>query len=270
MRARVIVGKPDTPTPIFSNRMRYVLVNPAWNVPIRSSRRRCCRALDHFARLGYEVTSIGDRLIVRQPPGEGNALGRIAFMFPNEHSVYLHDTPARGLFAEAMRALSHGCVRVEDPERLAEIVLGGPKPALEAAIGGTERTIFLPRPLPIHIEYFTAFVDDDGTLEERPDVYGLAQRVASILSIDKSRLKQAPDGSIRRIGRFIRFCAELVTEAGACAGFCAHETRSGRGGRPGGIPGRRDVRTEAHGSEVTARRSGAPHIGRMICWGIGQ
>ena len=103
-----------------------------------------------------------------------------------------------------MRALSHGCVRVEDPERLAEIVLDWPEERLEAAIGGAERTVFLPRPLPIHIEYFTAFVDADGTLEQRPDVYGLTQRVASILVCDKSRLKQAPDGSIRRIDRISR------------------------------------------------------------------
>ncbi len=81
-----------------------------------------------------------------------------------------------------MRALSHGCVRVEEPERLAELVLGWPESRVEAAIGGPERTVFLPRPLPIHIEYFTAFVDADGALEERPDVYGLTQRVADILS----------------------------------------------------------------------------------------
>ncbi len=122
------------------------------------------------------MKAVGGRVVVRQPPGEDNALGRLAFMFPNDHSVYLHDTPARELFGEDMRALSHGCVRVEDPERLAEIVLDWPEARVEAAIGGAERTVFLPRPLPIHIEYFTAFVDADGTLEERPDVYGLHKK----------------------------------------------------------------------------------------------
>ena len=73
-------------------------------------------------------------------------------------------------------------MRVEDPERLAEIVLNWPEARLEASIGGAERTVFLPQPLPIHIEYFTAFVDADGALEERPDVYGLTQRVARILA----------------------------------------------------------------------------------------
>src|SRR5208283_2043199 len=96
--------------------------------------------LDHFTRLGYEVKTIGGRTVVRQPPGEGNALGRLAFMFPNDHSVYLHDTPARRLFAEDQRALSHGCVRVENPKRLAELVLGWPEARVEMAIGGKERT----------------------------------------------------------------------------------------------------------------------------------
>jgi murein L,D-transpeptidase YcbB/YkuD len=182
MSSRVVVGKPDTPTPVFSDRMRYVLINPTWEVPDSIVRKEMLSRLDHFTRLGYKVTSVGGRVMVRQPPGEDNALGRLAFMFPNDHSVYLHDTPARALFDDDMRALSHGCVRVEDPERLAEIVLNWPEGRLEAAIGGAERTVFLPQPLPIHIEYFTAFVDADGALEERPDVYGLTQRITRILA----------------------------------------------------------------------------------------
>lgn len=182
MNSRVIVGKPDTPTPVFSDVMRYVLINPSWQVPESIIRKEILPRLGHFAHLGYEVRTVGGRLVVRQPPGEGNALGRLAFMFPNDHAVYLHDTPARALFSEDMRALSHGCVRVEDPERLAEIVLDWPESRVAAAIGGPERTVFLPRPLPVYIEYFTAFVDADGTLEQRPDVYGIAQRVAGTLS----------------------------------------------------------------------------------------
>ena len=184
MSSRVVVGKPDTPTPVFSDRVRYVLINPSWQVPESIIRKEILPRVDHFIRLGYEVKTVGGRVVVRQPPGQGNALGRWAFMFPNDHSVYLHDTPARRLFGEDMRALSHGCVRVEDPERLAEVVLGWPERRAEAAVGGPERTVFLPQPLPIHIEYFTAFVDADGALEERPDVYGLTQRVARILSAE--------------------------------------------------------------------------------------
>ena len=144
------------------------------------------------------MKTVGGRVVVRQPPGEGNALGRLAFMFPNDHSVYLHDTPARELFAEDMRALSHGCVRVEDPERLAEIVLDWPRSAASRRRSAApERTVFLPQPLPIHIEYFTAFVDADGTLERaagrvRPDAKSRQHIVG-----DKSRLKRARNGSIR-------------------------------------------------------------------------
>jgi len=180
--ARVVVGKPKTPTPVFSNVMRYVLINPSWRVPDSIIKKEILPRLDHFTRLGFEVKTVGGRITVRQPPGEDNALGRIAFMFPNDHSVYLHDTPAQELFSEDMRALSHGCVRVEEASRLAELVLGWPESRVSAAVGGAERTVFLPQPLPIHIEYFTEFVDDDGILQERPDVYGLTQKVAATLS----------------------------------------------------------------------------------------
>ena len=126
--ARVIVGKPDTPTPIFSNEMRYILVNPIWRVPDSIIKKEMAPKLaqdpDYLTRRGFEVSRVGDRLVVRQPPGEANALGRILFMFPNEHAVYLHDTPARGLFAASRRAFSHGCVRVDQPMRLAELCHG--------------------------------------------------------------------------------------------------------------------------------------------------
>ncbi len=128
-RARVIVGKPDTPTPIFSNVMRYVLINPSWQVPDSIIRKEILPKLasdpDYLARHGYEMKTVGGRITVRQPPGEDNALGRIAFMFPNEHAVYLHDTPSRRLFSAESRAFSHGCVRVDEALRLAELVLGG-------------------------------------------------------------------------------------------------------------------------------------------------
>ncbi len=167
--------------------MRYVLINPSWQVPNSIIKKEMMAKLGSLSRRGYEVKTVGGRLTVRQLPGEDNALGRIAFMFPNDHAVYLHDTPARELFDEESRALSHGCIRVEDPLSLAELVLGGETskwaaPRIEAAIGGPERTVFLPRPLPIHIEYFTEFVDEFGELKERPDVYGLTRKVEGILA----------------------------------------------------------------------------------------
>jgi len=189
-KARIIVGKPDTQTPIFSNAMRYILVNPYWSVPVSIIRKEMLPKLaqdpDYLTRLGYEVTPHGDTISVKQPPGEKNALGRIAFMFPNEHSVYLHDTPSRGLFMASRRAFSHGCVRVDQPIRLAELVMGEgwSEQRFRSLIGGSERTVFLPRPLPIHIEYFTAFVDETGDLQMREDLYGHMRRVESALGLD--------------------------------------------------------------------------------------
>jgi len=191
LSARIIVGKPDTQTPIFSNAMRYILVNPSWRVPQSIIRKEMLPKLaddpDYLTRQGFEVTQKGDTIEVLQPPGERNALGHIAFMFPNEHSVYLHDTPSRDLFMAARRAFSHGCVRVDQPMRLAELVMGGnwSEQRLRSLIGGTERTIFLPRPVPIHIEYFTAFVDEAGAFQTRDDLYGHMQRVESALGLGR-------------------------------------------------------------------------------------
>ena len=186
-QARVVVGKPETPTPIFSDVMRYVLINPSWQVPNSIIKKEMASKLGSLSRRGYEVKTVGGRLTVRQLPGDGNALGRFAFMFPNDHAIYLHDTPSKDLFDEETRAFSHGCIRVEDPQSLAVLVLGGKSTGwtdgrIEAAIGGKERTVFLPRPLPIHIEYFTDFVDEFGELKERPDVYGLIRKVEVILA----------------------------------------------------------------------------------------
>jgi L,D-transpeptidase YcbB len=191
-RARVIVGKPDTQTAIFSNQIKYLLVNPAWNVPLSIIKKEMMPKLandpDYLTRAGFEVTQKGDTMYVRQPPGERNALGHILFMFPNEHSIYLHDTPGRGLFSSERRAFSHGCVRVDDPMRLGELVMGGAETGwsqarLRGLVGTTERTIFLPHPLAIHIEYFTAFVDDDGALQMREDIYGHTRRVETALGL---------------------------------------------------------------------------------------
>jgi L,D-transpeptidase YcbB len=186
-QARVIVGKPDTPTPIFSDVMRYVLINPSWQVPDSIIKKEMASKLGALSRRGYEVKTVGGRLTVRQLPGDDNALGRFAFMFPNDHAIYLHDTPSKDLFDEETRAFSHGCIRVEDPQSLAVLVLGGESTGwtderIEAAIGGKERIVFLARPLPIHIEYFTDFVDEFGELKERPDVYGLIRKVEVILA----------------------------------------------------------------------------------------
>jgi len=191
-RTRVVVGKEQTPTPIFSDTMRFLIVNPYWNVPPSIIRKEMLPRLaadpNYLRRMGYEVFSRGGHLVVRQPPGERNALGRIKFMFPNDYSVYMHDTPMHALFASQKRAFSHGCVRVDDPFRFAETVLGRAngwsEQRVKKLIGGKERYVYLPQPLPIHLEYFTAFVDDSGELQLREDVYGYSHRVKAALGLE--------------------------------------------------------------------------------------
>ncbi|MGH6841675.1 MAG: L,D-transpeptidase family protein, partial [Methylocella sp.] len=188
-RTRVVVGKEETPTPVFSQTMKFLIVNPAWNVPQSIIRKEMLPKLasdpGYFQRMGYEVSSRGGRLVVRQPPGEKNALGRIKFVFPNDFSVYMHDTPLRKLFASQKRAFSHGCVRVDDPFRFAETVLGDgwSQERVKKLIGGKERYVYLPKPLPVYLEYFTAFVDEAGALQLRDDVYGYSRRVKAALGL---------------------------------------------------------------------------------------
>ncbi|MGO9674964.1 MAG: L,D-transpeptidase family protein [Methylocella sp.] len=188
-RNRVVVGKQGTPTPVFSNKMQFLIVNPSWNVPQSIIRKELLPKggghLDYLHRLGYETGWRDGHPTVRQPPGERNALGRIKFMFPNDYAVYLHDTPSRALFDQDKRAFSHGCVRVDDPFRFAQTVLGPgwSEARIKKLIGGKERYVNLARPLPIYIEYFTAEVDDLGRLQLREDIYGYSRKVRAALGL---------------------------------------------------------------------------------------
>ena len=189
--ARVVVGKPDHETPIFSETMKFIIVNPYWNVPLsivdKEMKPKLAADPNYFENHGYEVIEKGGETYVRQPPGDSNALGRIKFMFPNKFSVYLHDTNAKGYFNKDDRALSHGCVRVDQPFKLAEAVLGRDRgwseARVEGMVGGGERTVNLPRPVQVHINYFTAFVDDAGQLRLRGDVYGYSAKVRAALGL---------------------------------------------------------------------------------------
>ena len=209
---RVVVGKPETPTPILDETMQYVVFNPSWHVPPSIMRKEMLPKLqaDPYAlrRQGIDVVRNG-RVIdpgmvdwrrgtqgyaFRQEPGERNALGRMKFMFPNKHSVYLHDTPSRALFARDRRAFSHGCVRVHEPMAFAEALFaqGLPKEGwtqqrLSRLLGGNEKSLPLKNKFPIHLVYFTSFVDAGGQLVTREDLYGINAATKAQLGLDGAR-----------------------------------------------------------------------------------
>ncbi|BBE74042.1 L,D-transpeptidase family protein [Oharaeibacter diazotrophicus] len=204
---RVVVGKVTNQTPIFSDEMEYLVVNPYWNVPESIKIKEMLPAIKadpagYMARHGYEVvwegqvidpaTVVWDENAVkavgiRQTPGEANALGHIKFMFPNQHAVYLHDTPSRALFQRDVRAFSHGCVRVDDPTAFAGAVLQGDPEwtveRVESLYGGPERRVNLAHHLKVHIAYFTASVDDTGKLTLRDDLYGHVRKLKAALGV---------------------------------------------------------------------------------------
>jgi len=184
---RVIVGKPYTRTPMFSSTMKSVLLNPSWHVPqkiaVKEIFPKARKDPSYLKREDYEVLS-GNRL--RQRPGPHNALGRLKFVFPNRFDVYLHDTPAPSLFSRAVRTFSHGCIRIEKPFDLAVWVLrDDPRwtpDAIRAAIDeGKERSVPLPHPVSVHVAYWTAWVDDGGTLHLWPDVYKRDAQLGELL-----------------------------------------------------------------------------------------
>ena len=185
---RVITGKPDKPTPLFSDKIEYIVVNPSWNVPQSIIKNELMPHLDALRAQGYEIRTVKGRLYVRQPPGERNALGQIKFVFPNDYAVYMHDTPTRRLFSTARRAYSHGCVRVDQPFKFAEDLLqpenGWNEARLRKMIGKSERRVNLPIPVPVHIVYFTATVDDSGQLQRFDDIYGYARKTRELLGLD--------------------------------------------------------------------------------------
>jgi murein L,D-transpeptidase YcbB/YkuD len=149
-----------------------------------------------FDRMGLEVKKGPDGNInVVQPPGAANALGRIKFNFPNKFQVYLHDTPEKRLFAADKRAFSHGCMRVEDPTKFGEVVLhlamAGPTPnsrQLDSMFGQDEKTFRLTTRPMVHLTYQTAFIDDQGKLQIRPDIYGFDARIHAIMRSDERRV----------------------------------------------------------------------------------
>lgn len=221
LEMRAIVGKTSHETPVFSDVMTHVVFSPYWNIPETVMADEMLPEFSgdaaYLARHDIEVVRVsGDEpepvdpttldwedeeslkdIRFRQRPGTENALGLVKFLFPNQYHVYIHDTPAEGLFARRARTLSHGCVRVEDPVALAGYALhdqtAWTAPAIrEAMHSGMQTDVPLVRPLPVHITYFTAWVDETGALQFRPDVYGHDARQSRI---------SAPSAELRRAAR---------------------------------------------------------------------
>jgi murein L,D-transpeptidase YcbB/YkuD len=211
---RVVVGKPDKQTPIFSKDMQEIVFNPFWNVPNSIKTEELLPSMSqgggffgggwdtsvlanhnlHLSRGGHEVdpasidwgrTDIRS-LDIYQPPGPDNVLGVVKFVFPNKHDVYMHDTTQKFLFAKPIRAESHGCMRVQNPEQLAALLLkhdqGWSQGRVDSAIaGGADQHVKLEQTIPVYITYFTAWANEDGSLATFGDIYGHDARMAAAL-----------------------------------------------------------------------------------------
>ncbi len=236
---KIVVGKLSSPTPIFSADMQFVIFHPSWGVPAGMKQHELAPKLRDTENGGWSlfsskplassvlkahglsVTRGGvpvdpdkidwsktdiSQFHFTQPAGATNVLGRVKFRFPNKHDVYMHDTPERHLFGGAVRAFSHGCMRVQNPMHLAEVLLTHDKGWTVEQVREQERRgadITLTTPIPVHVTYFTAKVDDAGNVITKPDLYGLDGRVASMLEgrevhISSTRTSVGATGSIDR------------------------------------------------------------------------
>ena len=216
-KTKIVAGKPGKATPMTSAEMKFITVNPTWNVPPSIIQNEYLPALEAdpnaLDRIGLKVKQDPDGTVhVFQPPGAGNALGRIRFNFPNKFLVYQHDTPDKYLFKKEKRAYSHGCMRVENPLTYATKLLSIELPnqryneaRLEGMFGGNEINIDFPKPIPVHLTYQTAFVDQSGKLQLRDDVYGRDARMIAILRSNSERkvadsaIERRPDSSSRPV-----------------------------------------------------------------------
>ena len=209
-RIRVIVGKKNRQTPIMSDQMTYIEFNPYWNIPQKIARKDILPKVKHdptylidqgirvFDSWDQNAQALNPTAIdwdqlsagyfpyrLRQDPSHRNALGQIKFIFPNPYSVYIHDTPGKSLFNRQDRMFSSGCVRIEDPLTLAYDLLkeqGWDRSRLNT-VTGRERpiSVVLDSPIPVHLVYFTAWVNEDQTVNFRKDIYGHDARLTQAL-----------------------------------------------------------------------------------------
>lgn len=188
----IITGKEYTKTPVFNADMKEIIFNPSWHVPSSIAREllpKIQRNPGAFSRKGYHVDDSGR---ITQSPGNANALGKIRFTIDSPFSIYLHGTPQKNLFLKAKRSLSHGCIRVQDPHKLADFVFHAPEKwsheRIKNAASGTKTNhAKLDQPLPVYITYFTVFEDENHKMHFVDDEYGQDKAVWSALEKLKTR-----------------------------------------------------------------------------------
>ncbi|HEY4964791.1 MAG TPA: L,D-transpeptidase family protein, partial [Puia sp.] len=172
----VVVGKDVHKTVLFSGDIKYIVFSPYWDIPPSILKNEILPGIrrdpNYLKRNNMEW--VGNR--VRQKPGPKNSLGLVKFLFPNSYNIYLHDTPAKSLFEKSARAFSHGCIRLGEPEKLADYLLKDdpnwtPEKIKTAMHAGMEKYVTLKNPVPVYIGYLTAFVDNQGRINIRDDVY---------------------------------------------------------------------------------------------------
>jgi murein L,D-transpeptidase YcbB/YkuD len=214
--AKVIVGKEYNESPTFTAPMSYIAFSPYWNIPSSIMHDEIIPAVQkdksYLSRKNMEViSSDGEPLnvknvdwnlksgenfpyLIRQKPGGDNSLGLVKFMFPNEYNIYIHDTPARGLFDRESRALSHGCIRIQNPDKFAKILLNDQswtdEKIQQAMHQQTEEVVKLDREIPVVIVYMTFWADQDGKANFRSDVYNRDEALLNALRSKNSRLAQ--------------------------------------------------------------------------------
>lgn len=185
----VVVGKESHNTMMFNGDLNQVVFSPYWNVPPSIVRNEILPAMErnsnYLAGQNMEITGEEDGLpVIRQRPGSDNALGRVKFLFPNSFNIYFHDTPVKSLFNKDKRAYSHGCIRLREPEKMANYVLRDqpewtPERIRDAMDSGEEKYVKVKNPIPVVVTYYTAWVDENGLLNFREDIYGHDAKLAS-------------------------------------------------------------------------------------------
>jgi L,D-transpeptidase YcbB len=198
---RIVIGKTDMPTPLLSETMKYITINPTWNVPPSIVHNEYLPALQQdptvLDRMGLRLVYNRDGSVhIYQPPGEANALGRIRFNFPNRFLVYQHDTPDKQMFAHDVRAYSHGCMRVQDPAKYAEVLFNIARPnenwtadKIKRMFGTGEQDIQLPAPIWVLLTYQNAFVDEAGKLQTRRDIYNIDNRTLAAIKTERGMIE---------------------------------------------------------------------------------